>query len=83
MIQTTVEKAQINLAHLLERVREGEEVVIEENGKALARIVGVDQDEAAQYNPNWFGMDEGKGWIAPDFNETPEDIINSFYGENE
>ena len=32
---------------------------------------------------DWFGMDEGKGWIADDFDDLPEDILKAFYGEDE
>lgn len=83
MIQTTVQSAQTNLPQLLEKVLDGEEIIIEQNGKALARIVPIEESELPEYNPNWFGMDEGKGWIAADFNETPDEIIKSFYGEDE
>lgn len=31
-------------------------------------------------NEDWFGMDEGKMWIADDFDETPQEIINAFEG---
>ena len=30
-----------------------------------------------------FGMDEGKGWIAPDFDTLPDDLIAAFYGEDD
>ena len=83
MIQTTVESAQSNLPQLLEKVQAGEEIVIEQNGKALARIVAVEEDEeTTEYNPNWIGMDKGKIWTEPDFNETPDDMMRAFYGED-
>lgn len=99
MIQTNVEAAQANLAQLIEKVLAGEVVVLERDGKALARIVRVEETEVEEkdvaekklaekklaegYNPNWFGMDQGKIWMAEDFNELPEDILKSFYGEDE
>lgn len=83
MIQTTIQAAQTNLPQLLEKMLDGEEIIIEQDGKALARIVPMEKNEKAQYNSNWFGMDEGKIWMAPDFNETPQEVIDAFYGEDE
>lgn len=89
MIQTNVEAAQANLAQLIEKVLAGEVVVLERDGKALARIVRVEETEVEEkdvaekklaegYNPNWCGMDQGKIWMAEDFNELPEDLLKSF-----
>jgi uncharacterized protein (DUF433 family) len=36
---------------------------------------------ANEYIENWFGMDEGKSWIADDFDETPQDIIDASEGK--
>ena len=83
MIQTTVEAAQTSLPQLLEKIMDGEEIIIEQDGRALARIVPIEKGEKAEYNPNWFGMDEGKIWMSSDFNETPKEIIEAFYGEDE
>lgn len=83
MIQTTVQAAQTDLPQLLQKVLDGEEIIIEQNGKALARIVPIEENEKAEYNPNWLGMDEGKIWMAPDFNETPKEFIDAFYGEDD
>ena len=83
MIQTTVQLAQTDLSQLLEKVLNGEEIVIEQDGKALARIVPIEQNETAEYNPNWFGMDEGKIWMSPDFKELPAGFLKAFYEEDE
>lgn len=32
---------------------------------------------------DWWGLDEGKGRIAEDFDELSSDILAAFYGENE
>ncbi len=83
MIQTTVQAAQTNLPQLLEKMLDGEEIVIEQDGKALARIVPIEAKGTVEYNPNWLGMDRGKIWIAPDFKELPEDFLKAFYGEDQ
>lgn len=53
----------------------GEETIIEKDGKPVAKVSPVKSDE------DWFGMDDGKGWIADDFDETPQDIIEAFEGK--
>lgn len=83
MIQTTVQAEQTDLSQLLKKVLDGEEIIIEQDGKALARIVPIEKEKTVEYNPNWFGMDEGKIWLSPDFNETPQEILDAFYGEDE
>ena len=55
----------------------GEEVVIAKAGKPLVKLVPVKDDS------EWWGMDEGKGWIADDFDILPDDIMAAFYGEDE
>lgn len=39
--------------------------------------------EEASKPKDWWGMDEGKGWIAEDFDELPTDIMAAFYDEDE
>jgi antitoxin (DNA-binding transcriptional repressor) of toxin-antitoxin stability system len=48
---------------------EGEETIIEQNGKPVAKVSPVKSDE------DRFGLDEGKGWIADDLDETPEEFL--------
>lgn len=58
----------------MRKTLEGEETIIEQNGKPVANVTPVKDEE------DWFGMDEGKGWIADDFDKTPQDIIDAFEG---
>ncbi len=44
---------------------QGEEAIIEQDGKPVAKVSPVQDEE------DWFGMDD-------DFDETPEDIIEAF-----
>ena len=48
-------------ADLLARVAAGEEIVFEEDGKAVARLVPVPA------NPRIDGLQEGQGWSSEDF----------------
>ena len=72
-----VYEAKTHLSKLLERVAEGEELVLGKAGKPMARLVPF--REVRQ--PRKPGRLAGKMWIAPDFDETPEDIIAAFEGD--
>lgn len=72
-----VYEAKTHLSKLLERVAEGEELVLGKAGKPMARLVPF--REVRQ--PRKPGRLAGKVWIAPDFDKTPEDIIAAFEGD--
>ena len=72
MTQMTLQAAEKNWAEILQKALNGEETIIERDGKPIARVLPYKAEE------DWFGMDEGKGWIAHDFDETPLDLIESF-----
>ena len=72
-----VYEAKTHLSKLLDRVAEGEELVLGKAGKPMARLVPY--REVRQ--PRKPGRLTGGIWIAPDFDETPEDIIAAFEGD--
>ncbi len=73
----TLQAAEKSWAEILQKALDGEEVIIERDGKPIAKVSPVKSDE------EWFGMDEGKIWIADDFDETPEEFLEFFGGANE
>jgi len=75
MTQITLQNAEKNWAEILQKALNGEEVIIERDGKPVAKVSPYKAEE------DWFGMDEGKGWIAEDFDDTPEDLIKAFEGD--
>jgi len=75
MTQITLQAAEKNWAEILQKALAGEEVIIERDGKPVAKVSPYKVEE------DWFGMDEGKGWIAEDFDETPQDLIDAFEGK--
>ncbi|MCW5960281.1 MAG: hypothetical protein KIS76_08970 [Pyrinomonadaceae bacterium] len=75
MSQISLQTAEKSWAEILRKALAGEETIIEKDGKPVAKVSPVKSDE------NWFGMDDGKGWIADDFDETPQDIIEAFEGK--
>jgi uncharacterized protein (DUF433 family) len=40
----------------------------------------IEEAISANDSDDWFGMDDGKGWIADDFDKTPEEFL-SFLGK--
>lgn len=78
MTKMNIHEAKTHLSKLIEMAKKGEEVVIAKNGIPEARLVPIENDESS-----WIGMDAGKIWIADDFDELPDDILNAFYGEDD
>lgn len=74
MTQISIQTAEKNWAEILQKAISGEEVIIERDGKPVAKVSPVKAEK------DWFGMDEGKGWIADDFDDTPQEIIDAFEG---
>lgn len=52
---------------------EGEEVVIAHDGQPYLRLMPYEEPSRK------LGLLKGRIWIAEDFDETPQDIIDSFY----
>lgn len=78
MTQITLQNAEKNWTEILQKALNGEEVIIERDGKPVAKVSPIKDDDA-----DWFGMDDGRIWIADDFNETPEEFLNIDDGEKE
>jgi prevent-host-death family protein len=66
-IQVNVHEAKTHLSKLLQRVMNGEEVIIAKSGKPVARLTSF-QPELEQ-EKRTAGNDAGKVIIAPDFDE--------------
>lgn len=70
MTKVNVHEAKTNLSKLIEKAKKGEEIVIAKNGVPEVRLIPYKKE-----SKEWFGMDAGKAWIAADFDELPEDIL--------
>jgi len=78
MTQMTLQATETSLAEISQKPLNGEETIIERDGKPIARVLPYKAEQ------DWFGMDAGKIWIADDFDETPQNLIEAFEGkENE
>ena len=77
MITVNVYEAKTHLSRLLRRVRAGEEFVIADAGRPVARVIPF----AAPAAPR-LGGDEGQVWIAEDFDAPlPQAVLAAFWGE--
>ena len=73
-----VHEAKTHLSRLLEAVEQGEDVVIARAGKPVARLVPA-RSRATRVP----GTLKGQVVIADDFDETPVDVVASFYDDLE
>jgi prevent-host-death family protein len=70
--QVNVYEAKSQFSKLLEQVEGGDEIVIARNGKPVARLVPLQRSAA----PRELGSMRGKIWMAPDFDEPDEELID-------
>jgi prevent-host-death family protein len=74
-INVSVGEATAQFSELFQRVRQGEEIIISENGYELARVIPNLPTKTLRIP----GIDEGKIIFAPDFEDPlPEEILQAF-----
>ena len=78
---TNISDAKTSLSKLIEKVMNGEEVIIGKSGKPVAKLVPYNLDTSPRQlgAGNW----QGNIWLADDFDELPEEMLNLFTGEGE
>lgn len=74
-----IHEAKTHLSKLLARVAAGEEVVIGKAGKPVARLIPY----VERLEPRVPGRFAGQIWMADDFDETEEWLIDAFEGVGE
>lgn len=73
-----VHDAKTHFSRLLDRVAEGEEIIIAKSGRPVAKLVRVTAE------PRKPGRLKGRIRISPDFDEPlPDEILAAFRGERE
>jgi prevent-host-death family protein len=70
MAQFNIAEAKARFSALVDRALMGEEVIIARDNKPVLRLVPVRQPQ----QPRQPGSARGAVWMAPDFDETPEDF---------
>ena len=74
MVIRNISQAKAELSALITMVQQGDEVILAKSGKQVARIVpysGVVRSRVP-------GSMEGEIWIAPDFDQLPDDMAEAF-----
>lgn len=71
-----VHEAKTHLSRLIERAVAGEEIIIGKAGRPMARLVPY----VERTRPRRPGALKGRLWVADDFDETPEWLLDEFEG---
>jgi prevent-host-death family protein len=81
-VQTVnIYEAKTKLSKLVDLAASGQEIIIARNGKPVARLTTIEQPKK---KPLVYGLLEGKGWIADDFDDPlPEEIQKYFEGRGD
>ncbi len=76
MARVGMHDAKTHLSRLVERMEAGEDIVIQRNGRPVARLVPVVEEprSLATVRGSW----RGRVQMAEDFDELPEDIAEVF-----
>jgi prevent-host-death family protein len=78
MQTVNIYEAKTQLSKLVDLASSGTDVVIARAGKPVARLTTIEQPKK---KPIVYGLLEGKGWIADDFDTPlPEEIQKYFEG---
>lgn len=86
MDRVPLSEADGHMAELIDRVENGEEIVILRDGKPAVKLVPVAEDgtsarTSSGKRPVRFGFAKGQIRIADDFDAPlPDDLLKSFYG---
>jgi prevent-host-death family protein len=75
MLTVNTHEAKTHLSRLLARVANGEEIIIAKSGKAIAKLVPIEQ----QTKKRIAGTDQGKAKIANDFDAPLPADLQSFF----
>ena len=76
MIAVEIHDAKVHFIELLYKVEAGEEVIIEDSGKQVAKIIPLNKGNKERI----LGLEKGKIKISNDFDAPlPEEILKEFY----
>jgi prevent-host-death family protein len=78
---TNISEAKASLSQLVEKVLQGEEVIIGKAGKPVAKLVPYDHDSSPRDLSQ--GIWKNQVWMAEDFDVLPEEIMKAFTGETD
>ena len=68
---------EISIQTVITYAKSGDEIVLEENGKPIAKITPIVEAEQPAPKPRVFGLGKGKTWISDDFDD---ELPDEFWG---
>ena len=74
---TNIHQAKTQLSRLIERVLQGEEIVIGRAGKPVAKLVPYERSVQPRQGGQW----RGQVALEDNFDELPEEVAAAFRGE--
>jgi prevent-host-death family protein len=74
MVVRNISEAKAELSALIALVQQGDEVILAKSGKPVAKIVPYGGGTQRRVP----GSMEGELWIAPDFDQLPDDMAEAF-----
>lgn len=74
MMVRNISQAKAELSSLIEEVQKGTEVILTKAGKPVAKLIAY----RGPARPRTPGSLAEQIWIAPDFDELPEDVAEAF-----
>lgn len=75
-MQVNMHEAKSQLSRLGKLAWVGEKIVIARNGEPYLLLTPYEQPQRVS------GLWKGQGWVSDDFDDTPQNVIDSFYGSN-
>jgi prevent-host-death family protein len=73
-MEVNIHEAKTQFSRLLQRVAAGEEITIARAGKPIAKLIAIGPPGGTRP----MGMDEGKIWMAEDF-DAPDPQLETFF----
>lgn len=76
---TNISEAKATLSKLIEKALQGEEIIIGKAGKPIVKLIPY----SVESSPRTLGAGNWRGqiWVAEDFDDLPEDVLQQFTGE--
>jgi len=76
MARVGMHEAKTNLSQLVERAEAGEDIVIQRNGKPVARLLPITDEPRSLATVH--GAWRGRVRFSDDFDELPDDLADAF-----
>jgi prevent-host-death family protein len=76
MAMVNIHEAKTNLSRLIEQALAGEEIIIAKAGTPVVTLSPIKAQKSAKRK---LGAALGQVWMAPDFDELPQDVLDAFY----